>query len=184
MDFTEPTGLLLKAVHFAADRHRSQRRKDAARSPYVDHPIEVAQLLWEVGGVRATSVIVAALLHDTIEDTRTSPEEIRGLFGPEVLSLVLELTDDKSLDKVERKRLQIVNAPQKSAAAKLIALADKCCNVRELLHSPPPDWSVQRRREYVLWTEAVVAGLRGASPALEAYYDRELSEGRVSLGIE
>jgi len=183
MDFPEPTGLLLKAVHFAADKHRAQRRKDAARSPYVDHPIEVAQLLWEVGGVRTASVIVASLLHDTIEDTDTTGKELGDLFGPEILSLVLELTDDKSLDKAERKRLQIVDAPHKSAAAKLIALADKCCNVRDLLHSPPRDWSLERRREYLLWTEQVVAGLRGASPALEAYYDRELAEGRVSLGI-
>jgi guanosine-3',5'-bis(diphosphate) 3'-pyrophosphohydrolase len=184
MDFSEPTGLFLKAVHFAADKHRSQRRKDAAQSPYIDHPIEVAQLLWEVGGVRDAAVIVAALLHDTIEDTETTREELGDRFGPEVLSLVLELTDNKSLDKAERKRLQIANAPHKSAAAKLIALADKCCNLRDLLHSPPRDWSSDRRREYLLWTERVVAGLRGASPALEAYYDRELSEGRVSLGIE
>jgi len=184
VDFSEPIGLLLKAVHFAADKHRSQRRKDAAQSPYIDHPIEVAQLLWEVGGVREASVIVAALLHDTIEDTETAREELRDLFGAEVLSLVLELTDDKSLDKAERKRLQIVNAPHRSAAAKLIALADKCCNLRDLLQSPPRDWSVGRRRDYLLWSEQVVAGLRGASPTLEAYYDRDVSEGRVSLGIE
>jgi guanosine-3',5'-bis(diphosphate) 3'-pyrophosphohydrolase len=184
MDFSEPTGVLLRAVHFAADKHRSQRRKDAAQSPYIDHPIEVARLLWEVGGVRAASVIVAAPLHDTIEDTETTRQELRDLFGDEVLSVVLELTDDKRLDKAERKQLQIVNATHKSVAAKLIALADKCCNVRDLLQSPPRDWSVGRRREYLIWTEQVVAGLRGASPALEAYYDRELSEGRVSLGIE
>jgi guanosine-3',5'-bis(diphosphate) 3'-pyrophosphohydrolase len=184
MDFAEPTGALLQAVHFAAAKHRDQRRKDAAQSPYIDHPIEVAQLLWEVGRVRDSSMIIAALLHDTLEDTETTRDELRDLFGAEVLSLVLELTDDKHLDKAERKRLQIVNAPHKSAAAKLIALADKCCNLRDLLRSPPRDWSDERRRAYLLWTEQVVAGLRGASPALEAYYDHELAEGRVSLGIE
>ncbi len=181
MDFAEDTGLLIKALRFSADKHRYQRRKDQARSPYINHPIEVTQLLWDVGYVRDVHVLLAALLHDTIEDTQTSPDEIRHLFGDEVLSLVLEVTDDKSLPKAQRKRLQIENAPHKSAGAKLIKLADKCCNVRDLVGSPPEDWSLERRRDYLLWTEQVVAGLRGTNMALEVYYDRELASGKVLL---
>jgi len=183
MDFTENTGLFLNAIRFSADRHRHQRRKDNAQSPYINHPIEVAQLLWEVGGVRDVSVLLAAILHDTIEDTRTRPDEIRDIFGNEVLSLVLEVTDDKSLPKADRKRLQIETAPDKSYGAKLIKLSDKCCNVRDLVSMPPENWSLDRRREYLLWTEQVVAGLRGTNESLEKYYDHELASGKTLLGI-
>jgi guanosine-3',5'-bis(diphosphate) 3'-pyrophosphohydrolase len=184
MDFSESTGLLIKALRFSAEKHRNQRRKDVAESPYINHPIEVMQLLWDVGGVRDVNVLLAALLHDTIEDTQTSPEEIRGQFGEEVLSLVLEVTDDKSLPKAERKRLQVEDAASHSTGAKLIKLADKACNVHDLVRSPPKDWSLDRRREYLDWTEQVVTGLRGTNPALEAYYERELISGKMLLGYQ
>lgn len=183
MDFSENTGQLLKAIRFSADKHRNQRRKDNAQSPYINHPIDVAQLLWEVGGVRDVNVLLAAILHDTIEDTHTSPIEIRDNFGADVLALVLEVTDDKSLPKQDRKRLQIETAPHKSVGAKLIKLADKSCNVRDLVSMPPENWSLERRREYLLWTEQVVAGLRGSNATLEEYYDHELSSGKTLLGI-
>src|SRR5258708_7405506 len=184
MKFEENTGILIKALRFSAERHRTQRRKDLAKSPYINHPIEVTQLLWEVGGVRETDVLIAALLHDTIEDTQTRPEEIREQFGEEVLSLVLELTDDKNLPKAERKRQQVQNAAHKSMGAKLIKLADKSCNVRDLTLSPPEGWSPERRRDYLRWTEQVVAGLRGTNPALAAYYDRELTPGTMFLEMD
>ena len=183
MDFAENTGLLLKAIRFSADRHRHQRRKDNAQSPYINHPIEVAQFLWDVGGVRDVNVLLAAVLHDTIEDTRTLPDEISDIFGDEVLSLVLEVTDDKSLPKADRKRLQIETAPDKSYGAKLIKLSDKSCNMRDLVTMPPENWSLERRYEYLLWTEQVVAGLRGTNAALEEYYDHELASGKALLGI-
>jgi guanosine-3',5'-bis(diphosphate) 3'-pyrophosphohydrolase len=123
------------------------------------------------------------LLHDTIEDTETSPEDIQREFGEEVLSLVLEVTDDKNLEKAERKRLQIEEAPIKSTGAKLIKLADKSCNVHDLIDSPPKYWSFSRRREYLLWTEQVVAGLAGTNPNLEAYYEKELISGKTLLGL-
>ena len=184
MDFSENTGKLLEALRFSAEKHRNQRRKDSEHSPYINHPIEVAQLMWEVGGVRDVDVLLAAVLHDTIEDTDTRPEEISGRFGVNVLSLVTEVTDDKSLPKDERKRLQIVNAPHKTYGAKLIKLADKACNVRNLVTMPPKDWSLERRQEYLLWGEKVVAGLRGTNAALEEYYDHELSSGKLLLGID
>jgi len=184
MDFSENTGQLLEAIRFAAEKHRNQRRKDSERSPYINHPIEVAQLLWEIGGVRDVEVLLAAVLHDTVEDTETRPEEISERFGKQVLSFVMEVTDDKSLPKGERKRLQIVNAPHKSYGAKLIKLADKACNVRNLVTMPPKNWSMKRRQEYLLWGEKVVAGLRGTNAALEEYYDHELSSGKLLLGID
>lgn len=184
MDFTENTGLLLKALRFSADKHRNQRRKDVAQSPYINHPIEVVQLLWEVGGVRNIDILLAAILHDTIEDTEARPEEIRDAFGEAVMSYVMEVTDDKSLPKGERKRLQIETAPEKSLGAKLVKLADKSCNIRDLVTRPPEDWPPERRRDYLLWSERVVAGLRGTNAALEEYYDNELSSCKLLLGID
>ncbi|MGD9505229.1 MAG: HD domain-containing protein [Syntrophobacteraceae bacterium] len=169
---------LLDAVRFAADRHRMQRRKDAEATPYVNHPIEVAELVWRVGAVRDIGVVIAALLHDVIEDTSTGPEEIEELFGGEVLSIVLEVTDDKSLPNTERKRLQIEHAPRLSPSAKLVKIADKICNARDVIASPPENWSSARRLEYLDWTAAVVEGLRGCNAALESMYDRLLREGR------
>ena len=183
MDFANNTGLLFEAFRFSAGKHRNQRRRDSVKSPYINHPIDVAQLLWEVGGVRDATVLLAAILHDTIEDTNTHPDEIRDNFGDEVLSLVLEVTDDKSLPKAKRKHLQIETAPEKSYGAKLIKLSDKCCNVRDLLALPPANWSLERRQKYLLWTEQVVTGLRGTNAALEEYYDHELTSGKVLLGI-
>src|SRR5689334_21040807 len=117
--------LILKALSFSAEKHKSQRRKGAEESPYINHPINVAQLLWEVGGVREIATIVAAILHDTVEDTETTPEEIEENFGQVVRKLVEEVSDDKSLPKAERKRLQIEHAPHLSLGAKQIKLADK-----------------------------------------------------------
>lgn len=180
----QSAGILLNAISFSAMKHRDQRRKDTARSPYINHPIQIAQILWETGGVRDETTLVAAILHDTIEDTLTSPEEIRARFGEQVLILVLEVTDDKSLPKAERKRLQVEHAPHISQAAKLIKLADKTSNLGDVLHSPPTDWSLERRQEYLLWTEQVVAGLRGTNAALEKQYDEYLEAGKRILKIK
>lgn len=179
----ESVGLMLRAIRFAAGKHTDQRRKDSKQSPYINHPVQVAETLWTIGEVRDDTLLVAAVLHDTLEDTATSPEEIRVQFGEEVLALVLEVTDDKSLPHKVRKQLQIETAPHKSPPAKLLKLADKICNVRDLIDSPPLTWSRSRRQEYLLWTEKVVAGLRGANSKLEDYYDALLARGKQSLGL-
>lgn len=173
---------ILKALHFAADKHRDQRRKDAEASPYINHPIEVAELLARVGGVTDIATLQAAILHDTLEDTQTTAEELDAAFGVEVRRIVEEVTDDKTLVKAERKRLQIEHAPQISPRAKLVKLADKIANVRAVTRTPPAKWPLERRVDYLTWTEQVVAGLRGCSPALEKLYDEELKEGRRVLG--
>ncbi len=179
----ESTGLVLKALRFSAEKHRDQRRKDAKSSPYINHPIQVAETLWTVGGVRDANLLVAAILHDTIEDTGTQPGEIKTEFGEDVLALVLEVTDDKSLPKPVRKQLQVDNAPHKTQSAKLLKLADKISNVQDIIASPPKDWSLERQKEYLLWTEKVVAGLRGVNKALETYYDNLLTGCKRSLGM-
>lgn len=165
------SGSILRALAFAAERHRDQRRKDASASPYINHPIAVASLLWHDGEIRDPAVLAAAILHDTIEDTGTTEAELAAAFGAEVAAIVVEVTDDKSLPKARRKELQIEHAPHLSARAKLVKLADKICNLRDILDSPPADWSPERRHEYVVWTRRVVDGLRGTSPPLEALFD-------------
>ncbi len=172
---------VLRALHFAAQKHRDQRRKDPEASPYVNHVIDVAETLARVGGVDDASMLQAAILHDTIEDTETRAAEIERVFGQEIQSLVTEMTDDRSLPKKERKRLQIEHAPHLSPRAKQIKLADKICNIRDVIHSPPESWSLERRLEYLDWSEQVVAGCRGCNPALEQCYDRILAEGRRLL---
>lgn len=163
--------LLTKAISFSAKQHRRQKRKGADSEPYINHPLEVLNLLVNVGNVEDVNILAAALLHDTVEDTETSGEDITNLFGAEVCGMVLEVTDDKSLPKAERKIKQIEHAPHLSDGAKQIKLADKISNIRDVTENPPHDWSDKRRVEYVEWGEKVVAGLRGANADLENYFD-------------
>jgi guanosine-3',5'-bis(diphosphate) 3'-pyrophosphohydrolase len=176
--------LVLKALNFSAGKHRHQRRKNTAASPYINHPIEVACILWTIGGIADETAIIAALLHDTIEDTDATPEEIGAAFGAEVLGLVLEMSDNKRLPKQERKREQIVHSPHLSPRAKLIKLADKICNVRDIAFDPPDRWSRERRIEYLAWAEAVIAGLRGVNAGLEKHFDDTLALARKKLAEE
>ena len=167
----DPTGAILKAVAFAAEKHRHQRRKDPEASPYINHPIAAASVLWHEGGVRDPAVIAAALLHDTVEDTQTTPEELHEHFGPVIRSIVEEVTDDKSLKKEERKRLQVEHAAHASDGAKQVKLADKICNLRDIAERPAADWSLERRQEYFDWAKKVADAVRGVHPALEAIFD-------------
>lgn len=164
-------GLIVRAASFAANKHRKQRRKDAEASPYINHPLTLADILVNEGGISDVRVVASALLHDTIEDTETSVEELEAEFGVEVAATVAEVTDDKRLQKDERKRRQVTTAASKSHAAKLVKLADKISNVRDVAASPPADWDVERRQEYFDWAAEVVAELRGTNAALEGAFD-------------
>ncbi len=168
---SDPIGVLLKAVAFAADKHRTQRRKDADASPYINHPIALANVLANEGGVTNVVVLSAAVLHDTIEDTNATAEELTAIFGAKITATVLDVTDDKSLDKHDRKQRQIEHAPHISKEAKLVKLADKICNLRDILASPPADWSPERKQGYFDWAAKVVASVRGVHPELEAVFD-------------
>jgi guanosine-3',5'-bis(diphosphate) 3'-pyrophosphohydrolase len=163
--------LILKALEFAALKHRDQRRKDALASPYINHPIALANVLTQEGGVSDPVVLAAALLHDTVEDTQTTPSELREYFGERIAGIVEEVTDDKNLPKAERKRLQIEHAAQISREAKLVKLADKICNVRDVANHPPAKWDLVRRREYFEWAKAVVDRMRGTNAELERRFD-------------
>jgi guanosine-3',5'-bis(diphosphate) 3'-pyrophosphohydrolase len=164
-------GLILKALEFAAHKHRHQKRKDKEASPYINHPIALANVLWEEGGVTDPVVIAAALLHDTIEDTKTTWQELRGAFGDELAEIVLEVTDVKWISKALRKRLQESRARHASERAKLVKLADKIVNLRDVAAHPPVDWDLARRREYFEWAKKVIDRLRGAHPLLERRFD-------------
>jgi GTP diphosphokinase / guanosine-3',5'-bis(diphosphate) 3'-diphosphatase len=167
-----PVQRILAAAAFAAEKHSAQRRKGAAAEPYVNHLIEVAQLVASSSGQLDTNLVMAAFLHDTIEDTGTTAEELDREFGNDVASLVVEMTDDKSLPKEVRKELQVRDAPHRSARAQVIKLADKISNLRSLLSSPPANWNVQRKREYFAWARRVVNALSAPNPILKAEFDR------------
>lgn len=173
--------VLRRAAGFAAWKHQGQMRKGEGEIPYVHHPIEVTAILAEIGGVKDFDVLQAALLHDTIEDTKTDREELETHFGVRVCEIVLEVTDDKSLDKAARKARQVEHAPHLSNDAQSLKLADKISNVYDVAFSRPVDWDSQRQLEYFDWASRVVAGLRGCNAALEAEFDRQLAESRSTV---
>jgi (p)ppGpp synthase/HD superfamily hydrolase len=175
------TRKILHAALFAAEKHSRQRRKGLAAEPYVNHAIEVAQLVASTLDRPDPDLIAAALLHDTVEDTEVTFDELTDLFGADTASLVAEVTDDKSLPKAERKRLQVANAPHKTVRAQTIKLADKISNLRSILKSPPADWSARRKAEYFDWARQVVNGLSSPNAALRAEFDR-LFEAQGSPG--
>jgi len=173
--------VVFEALSFASKMHSTQRRKDNRDTPYINHPIDVAKMLVTVGGITDTDVLAAAILHDTVEDTEATVEDIERLFGKRIRGFVMECTDDKSLPKQERKRLQVLNAPHKSTEAKCIKMADKISNVRDIGEFPPVLWTKARLVEYLEWTEKVVKGLRGANPQLEELYDKTLEHAKTSV---
>ena len=176
---------ILAAAHFAAERHAAQRRKGRTAEPYINHLLEVAELLARLIDDLDTNLIVAALLHDTIEDVGVSREELAQRFGEDVASLVAEVTDDKSLPKETRKALQIENAPKKSPRAQTLSAADKTANVRSIATSPPANWTFERRVEYVRWARQVVGRYSQVAPRVAAAFQQvsaELQEWEKSGG--
>jgi GTP diphosphokinase / guanosine-3',5'-bis(diphosphate) 3'-diphosphatase len=172
---------LLAAASFAAKKHKLQKRKGDDGEPYINHPLEVANLLANIGKVEDYNILTAAILHDTVEDTDATKEEITELFGATVCGYVLEVTDDKSLPKEERKQKQIEHAPHLSAGAKQIKLADKISNITDVTNNPPHDWSHERKIEYVEWGKKVIAGLRGVNKNLEDYFDEIVSKAKTKF---
>jgi len=182
-DSLSPQAEILLTVSFSAEKHRKQKRKDADESPYINHPIAVAKLLSQVGKVSDLPTLKAALLHDTIEDTDTTVDELERKFGIEVCDLVMEVTDDKNLLKEERKRLQVEHSSELTKRAKMIKIADKICNILDLTHSPPTGWSLERRVEYLDWADKVVAGCRGVNERLERRFDEVMESAREVLVV-
>jgi len=172
---------IIDAIIFATSKHQGQVRKDANHSPYITHPLAVAKAIIEIGRVGNPLVLIAAILHDTIEDTATTEDEIRQTFGQDVLRVVLEVTDEKSLKKMERKRLQVLHAVHLSYPARIIKLADKLVNCRDILYDPPHDWTLERRRDYIQWGADVINQIRGTNADIESAFDEILSESEERL---
>jgi guanosine-3',5'-bis(diphosphate) 3'-pyrophosphohydrolase len=158
-------------MQFAADKHRGQSRKDENNTPYINHPIALANLLTSHAGISDVNVIVAAILHDTVEDTDATVDDIEELFGGIIMDIVIEVTDDKSLPSPERKRLQIEHAGKLSHEARLVKLADKISNLQDIINSPPVKWSLKRKQEYFDWAKAVIDQIRGTNEKLEELFD-------------
>lgn len=175
--------VLFRAAHFAAEKHRNQRRKDEDALPYINHPLAVASVLAAEAGVVEEALLVAALLHDTIEDTETSLQELEKEFGKDIARLVEEVTEDKSIPKEERKRRQVERVSQSSKMAKQLMLADKICNIRDITINSPIDWSLEKKADYLEWTIKVVRGCRGVNPRLDNLYDVTLAMARRKLGL-
>lgn len=173
--------LMVKAIRFAAEKHRHQRRKDVEASPYINHPIAVAAVLANEAGVEDVSVLCACILHDTIEDTDTTEAELLREFGPAITALVAERTDDRALPRAERKALQIAHAEKLSPGARLVKLADKISNLRDILATPPKDWPPSAKEEYFDWASSVVERIRGSHAGLEATFDSLIAR-RVEFG--
>ncbi len=172
---------LLAAADFAARKHKGQRRNDAEATPYINHPIAVAALLARVAGVKDLLTLQGALLHDTIEDTETSAEEIEVRFGKAVRRLVLEVTDDKTLPRPDRKRLQVERAAKLTSRARLIRVADKICNLDDMNFTNPGGWSLERKLGYLDWSVEVIGQIRGIHPGLEKLFDTIVAEKRQLL---
>ncbi len=163
--------ILLKALAFAAYKHKDQRRRDVDASPYINHPISLADILCNEAHITDIETICSALLHDTVEDTETTAEELEQAFGKTIRDIVMDVTDDKSLPKAARKQAQIDHAAHISDKAKLVKLADKISNLRDILNNAPTDWSLERRQQYFDWACKVTDQVRGSHPELEALFD-------------
>lgn len=174
-----PQTRLVQALHYAAEQHRHQRRKDVDASPYINHPIALLHILAVEAGVTDSDVLCAAVLHDVIEDCAANEAEraqraaeIDAMFGSEVLAIVHDVTDDTTLSKAERKQQQIDHARQILHGAKLVKLADKTANLRDVAHNPPPSWPLERRREYFDWARAVVDAIGPAHSGLRKLFEQ------------
>lgn len=181
--YTKKNGSLVRsywrrAALFAASKHHGQKRKNG-KTPYMNHTVSVAKILHEEAGISDDVTIIAALLHDTIEDTNTTHDELVRLFGSEVADTVKEVSDNKSLSKNERKRLQVVNAPGMSEKAQAVKIADKIANMRDVIDRPPvPDWDSETKHKFYDHSNAVVSAMKGKHPALRAIFNDQYSKGK------
>ncbi len=171
---------LLQALRFAAEKHRDHRRKGATAAPYINHPITVAEQLAAFGLGSDMELLMAAILHDVVEDTDTTEAELVEVFGKRVARIVMEVTDDNTLRRTERKKLVVSKISGKSREARLLKLSDLIANIGDMIHHPP-HWTDDRKREYLDWGEAVVNRLRGTHGGLEERFDALLREGRAVL---
>jgi len=173
--------LVSEAAELAAHRHNGMARKGRGNEPYINHLAEVANLLATASDGEDADLVAAGWLHDTIEDTETTREELAQRCGVRVAGLVTEVTDDMSLPKSERRRLQVVEASQKSPGAKLIKIADKVSNIRARIFPHASREQCNELAEYVAWAEQVVNGCRGVNAVLDTLFDEAVANARSTL---
>ena len=159
-------GTIFRAATFAAEKHVMQRRKGAIAEPYINHLLEVAELLVRTQPGFDLALVIAGLLHDTLEDTETTRDELAQQFGDDVASVVVEVSDDKTLKPDVRRAMQVESAVRKSVRAQNLSTADKVATMRSILVSPPVGWSLQRKRDYFTWAKQVVDQFPNITPAL------------------
>ncbi len=174
--------LVIQASVYAAEKHKYQRRKGFNQVPYINHPLKVALTLCECDETEE-NILIAAILHDVIEDTDASYEEITREFNKEIADLVIEVTDDKELPYAIRKELQVKGAPSLSEGAKKIKIADKICNIRDIVNYPL-DWSTERKLSYLEWAQQVVSGCRNVNHKLGEMFDNAFNDGLEKLQHE
>ncbi|WP_407176958.1 HD domain-containing protein [Bradyrhizobium sp. STM 3562] len=173
--------LISEAAELAARRHTGQQRKARADEPYINHLAEVASLLSAASNGEDAELVAAGWLHDTLEDTETTHDELAQRFGLRVAGLVEECTDDMSLSKSERRQKQVEDAPKKSPGAKLIKIADKISNVRARIFPNPTQAERDELADYVAWAEKVVAGCRGVNATLDGLFDEAVANARSAM---
>jgi guanosine-3',5'-bis(diphosphate) 3'-pyrophosphohydrolase len=173
--------LVSEAAELAARRHNGQLRKGRGEEPYINHLAEVANMLSAVTNGEDTELVAAGWLHDTIEDSETTHDELAQRFGLRVAGLVVECTDDMSLPKSERRQRQITDAPKKSASAKLIKIADKVSNIRARIFANPSKAQLEELADYLAWAQQVVGGCRGGNAMLDALFDEAVGNARQTL---
>ena len=178
----KPVVDVMRALAFAAEKHVHHRRKGESQEPYINHLAEVGYLLAEATAGADPALVIAGLLHDTVEDVGVSAEELAAEFGAEVAAMVAQVTDDKSLEKETRKQIQIEDAPVQTDRVKMLRLADKTSNLRSLVASPPVQWGIERKREYIAWAARVAEGCRGVNAPLEAAFDEAHAAARAAMG--
>ena len=172
---------IIRALAYAAGHHSNQKRKGENAEPYINHLIDVLHILWEIGEIRDITTLTAALLHDAVEDTDVTAEELTELFGEEISDIVMEVTDNRDLAKEHRKRLQVEHAAHLSTEASFIKLADKISNISDIISAPPSNWSRKQQRAYVAWGKEVIDRLRGIHPQLEKHFDIVYEEAQQRL---
>ncbi|MFZ9848658.1 MAG: HD domain-containing protein [Flavobacteriales bacterium] len=173
--------LLFKALNYSAEQHKAQRRKGMESVPYINHPIKVTNIITQFIPDASDDLICAAILHDVVEDTDATIDDIKNKFGDAIASIVQEVTDDKSISKAESRRKQIENAPKLSYNAKIIRVCDKISNVRDICGENIPDWDYKTKIEYLNWAEQVVYALDKFHEELQFAFKDEVRWGRLKI---
>jgi guanosine-3',5'-bis(diphosphate) 3'-pyrophosphohydrolase len=170
---TDPLNLVIRAAYFAGEKHRLQRRSDVEQTPYINHPLELAHILTEEGGINCLDTICASLLHDTLEDTDTSSDELKKHFGDVIASIVMEVSNDMTLSSQQRRVYELEKVVSLSHKAKLVKIADKLANIRDVSTMPPMGWTREKKQDYFDFALEIINQIGSVSPRLHQIFLRD-----------